>query len=80
MTTIINYKKELLKISATNFIINLFFTYLGWLTTNIKYEIMIFYYLYGFIPYYIHILGHKHIFNHWFKQHTINHHIKIISL
>lgn len=72
-----NYKKEVIKISAFNFIFNSVLTFIGWKMVNITYEIFLLYYLYGFSIIYIHMMGHKQMFNHWFKQHTINHHIKL---
>ena len=72
-----DYQKTIRELSTLYFISNLGFTYIGWLLVNIKHEVFILYYPYGFIPFYIHVLGHKQIIKHWFKQHTGYHHIRM---
>jgi hypothetical protein len=73
----INYKYEIIKMSYVFFLLNIMATWIGYIYVGITYEVLFLYYIYSFIPFFIHVGGHTRISRHWFNQHTIHHHIRM---
>ncbi len=69
--------RELVAISVFCFLYLVALTELGKNLVGLHYELYILYYVLGFIPIYIHRLGHTRWWKLWYKQHVVHHHIRM---
>ena len=67
----------LIRISLMCLFYLILLTELGKYMVGIRYELYILYYVLGFVPIGIHRLGHSRIWEKWYKQHVVHHHIRM---
>ena len=72
-----NQSGILVGISSFCFVYLVVLTELGKKLVGLRYELYILYYGLGFIPICIHRLGHTRIWNLWYKQHVVHHHLQM---
>ena len=74
-----NQSGLLVGISSFCFVYLVVLTELGKKLVGLRYELYILYYGLGFVPICIHRLGHTRIWNLWYKQHVVHHHLQMYS-
>lgn len=70
-------KRDVAGIVASCFVTVLAATEIGKPLVGLRYELYTTYYVLGFVPIFIHRLGHTRIWKQWFKQHVVHHHVRM---